>query len=93
MPTSDSYDSDFTSAIMSNLTTRRDYIANSSDEENDGDIEDVEQKTDVPSKSAAVDCCIFNITTGALVEVLGDSGAAMHVWPSDRVDRIHGKWS
>ena len=33
---------------------------------------------------ATVDCCVFNINTGVLVDVLAESGAAMHVWPSSR---------
>jgi len=34
------------------------------------------------------DHCVFNLNTGSFVDVLADSGASLHVWPSDRVGPI-----
>jgi len=34
------------------------------------------------------DRCVFNLNTGSFVDVLADSGASMHVWPSDRVGPV-----
>lgn len=59
---------------MPALKSRKSNLSDSSDEED----------SNADPELCAVDCCVFNINTGNFVEVLGDSGAAMHVWPSDR---------
>ena len=67
-------DSDSSNDTMPVLKSRESVPSDSSNDE----------CSDMEPEFHVVDCYVFNINTGALVEVLGDSGAAMHVWPSDR---------
>ena len=71
---SDEYESDSRNDTMPVLKSRESVPSDSSNDE----------CSDMEPDFHVVDCCVFNINTWALVEVLGDSGAAMHVWPSDR---------
>jgi len=50
--------------------------------------DDSNSEFDLQSGVTHTDRYVFNLDTGSFIDVLADSGASMHVWPSNRVSPV-----